>query len=159
MRLPDGQINERAECKVIVVVNLASLKRHDEHTDRGRIDVVEGLKNRQTDYHNDTVTQPAVNSMFRLTTHTPPLPQSFLKSTGGDLREKLQLLFRIELPRRFRLRRCSPGCMKAALRADLAAAIPKLEKLLEKKSFLPPGRAQQVLLDRCVISLYFVDCL
>ena len=158
MRLPDGQINERAECKVIVVVNLASLKRHDEHTDRGRIDVVEGLKNRQTDYQNDTVTQPAVNRMFRLTT-PPPLPQFILKSTGGDLREKLQLLFRIELPRRFRLRRCSPGCMKAALRADLAAAIPKLEKLLEKKSFLPPGRAQQVLLDRCVILLYFVDCL
>ena len=64
------------------------------------------------------------------------------------MREKLQLLFRIELPRRFRLRRCSTACMKASLKADLATAVPRLEKLLDKKTFVPAGRTQEIKFDR-----------
>ena len=70
--------------------------------------------------------------------------------SSSDLGDKLQLLFRIELPRRFRLRRCSPACMKASLRADLANAVPKLEKLLQRKTFIPPGRTQEIQFDRCL---------
>ena len=70
------------------------------------------------------------------------------QSSSSDVGDKLQLLFRIELPRRFRLRRCSPACMKAALRADLANAVPKLEKFLRRKTFIPPGRTQEIKFDR-----------